>query len=79
MQLKGSLNIVKKEIAERIDPKTTGKFWRKLRNVSGSIAAGLVYAMPYVPSGKLKIAAGLLLGLTTALSIKSHLDKSNKK
>lgn len=73
-----TLNEFSKDVKERIDPKTTGNFWRKVRNVSGSIAAGLTIAIQFIPDGNAKIITGLLLGLSTIISGTSHLDKSKQ-
>lgn len=78
MTVKDTINACAHEIKERADPKTTGKFWRKIRNVAASIASGGVIVMGVLPDGKAKLITGVVTGIATALSLGAHADKSNK-
>lgn len=78
MTLKESYKSCEKEILERVDPKTTSKFWAKVRNVSGIIAGitGGLLLLPIIPAVAIPYIQSLAV-ISAAVASRAHLDKSN--
>lgn len=69
-----------KVVKETADPRTTGKFWSNVRNVSGWISSVLwfVAEINVLPPVYDLITTGLAVG-TSALSLGANMDKSGAK
>ena len=73
-----SKEFTKESLRDRVNPKTTGKFQRKVRNISLGIASGAGTTAALLPSGNAKIISAIVAGLFTFIGTIAHSDKSNK-
>ena len=73
-----TLSDFSKDLKERADPKTTGKFWRKVRNIAFGIASGAGSTAVLLPDGKAKLYSAIITGIFTFIGTIAHSDKSNK-
>jgi hypothetical protein len=74
--------IAKEQVADRLNPKTTGKKWAKVRNICG-IASGVLFLVvsPVFPVALPAAAASWITFGASALGIvagSAHLDKSRR-
>ena len=80
--MKAQLKKAGKEIKERVDPKTTPKFWRKVRNVAGIVASvgGLIIS-PIAPFTLPATAISWVSYITMISGViagRAHLTKEKK-
>lgn len=75
-----NIKSIKQETKDRLNPKTTGSKWKKVRNIAGvvSVVGSLVIAAPVALPAT---AAAWVTWITLASGIiagRAHLDKSKK-
>ena len=68
------------ETKERINPKTTGKFWAKVRNISAIIAGigGGLLLIPVMPAAAIPYIQAVTI-ISSALAGGANMDKSRIK
>lgn len=68
------------EVTERIDPRTTGSRWAKIRNIAGVIAgvSGGLLLIPILPIAVIPYIQALT-AVSVAISGRAWIDKSNIK
>ena len=66
------------ETKDRLDPKTTGFFWAKVRNVAGIIAGvgGGLLLIPLIPAAAIPYIQAVTV-ISTTIATGAHMDKSN--
>lgn len=72
--------ITKKEIIQRIDPKTTSSTWKRVRNIAGIISLvglGITSAPITLPAAAITWITWLTV-FSGVVAGRAHLDKSKK-
>lgn len=66
------------ETKDRINPKTTGNLWAKVRNIAGLIAGvgGGLLLIPIIPAAAIPYIQAVTV-ISTTIATGAHLDKSN--
>jgi hypothetical protein len=72
---KASKEFSKESLKKRADPKTTGSFWKKVRNIAGTIGAGLLAAAGFT-TGTTRLVLAVSGGLLEAVGAIAHADTS---
>jgi len=81
MELKKIVKATGKEIKERVDPRTTGSLWKRVRNIAGIVAfvGGVVIAAPVSLPTAVVTWITWLTATSAGISGAAWLDKSGKK
>ena len=66
-------------VKKRIDPRTTGRFWSKVRDVAGVIGGvtSSILLAPLPP--KIELAVKIVTGISFAIAGRAWVDKSKSK
>lgn len=66
-------------VKKRIDPRTTGKFWAKVRDVAG-VVGGVTSSILLAPlPPKIELAVKIVTGISFAIAGRAWVDKSKSK
>lgn len=66
-------------VKKRIDPRTTGKFWTKVRDIAG-VVGGVTSSILLAPlPPKIELAVKIVTGISFAIAGRAWVDKSKSK
>lgn len=66
-------------VKKRIDPRTTGRFWSKVRDVAG-VVGGVTSSILLAPlPPKIELAVKIVTGISFAIAGRAWVDKSKSK